>query len=294
MARRLLLECGAAHRRGLTLLELLVVIAILAVLIGLLLPAVQLVRAAATRTESMNQMKQIMVAVHNFASARGGRLPAMNLSLEDTSTLTAILDYIDPGYFVTRLQQGSNGPVRVLYRVQLYISPADPSFSYYPDNPFNEDGNCSYAVNMRTFAGVPHLNRTFLDGTSNTIALAEHYARCSSRQTLFNWRCAGVANSRDPNYVPRRPTFADDELRDVVPVTQGTPPLTNGSVPGQTFQVAPSPKDCDPSIPQTPHQSGMLTAFVDGSVRPIAGSVSPSVFWSLVTPAGGEAVPPEW
>jgi hypothetical protein len=143
---------------------------------------------------------------------------------------------------------------------------------------------------MQVFGGLPHLTRTFPDGTAYTIGLAEHYARCAALND-FSYNTAIVlrfGNQTQPTTsVKRRPTFADRENGDVVPVA-------GGPAPGKTFQVAPHPRDCDSSIPQTPHRAGMLAAMMDGSVRTVAGSVTPATFWAAVTPTGGEVLAADW
>src|SRR6478735_2040504 len=100
-------------RLAFTLIELLEVIAIIAILIGLLLPAVEKVREAAARTTSQNNLKQISLACHTYADANNGNLPPVygNPAVGATAVGTAhffLLPYIEQNNVYTQANGNSS------------------------------------------------------------------------------------------------------------------------------------------------------------------------------------------
>ncbi len=245
-------------------------IAIIAILIGLLLPAVQRVREAAARTQTLSNLKNVALATHSYHDANKHLPPMWNSDMNVPSgTLHYhLLPYVEQDNLYK--QANGYGPNVWTQVVQIYLSPMDNSTptGAFPGNAW---GVANLAGNFQVFGGgstgwasgltLPGIR----DGSSNTIFFCTKFGQCGYGGSLWahgNWNWAFM------------PMFAYNSQ---------DPP-----------QVAPTVTQCNPSLAQGYTAAGAMAALGDGSCRLISPSVNPLTWWYACTPNGGETLPNDW
>ena len=298
-------------RKGFTLIELLVVIAIIAILIGLLLPAVQKVREAAARAQSQNNLKQICLGMHACADANAGALPPAYVRTDalitcpfrgaEGTAMFFLLPYIEQanvynnlGSGGTNVYAGANGQI-----IKSFIAPSDGTMpgdtiygwgaSSYAAN-FQVFGNTSYTTamaagtnNVNKFVGTARIPSTFSDGQSNTILFAEKQELCASTGG------EGVLWGHGGWNAPWMSLFAQRFADGTSP--GGINPTTAFMVPARKTNPG---NGCQNERATALTAGGCMVGMGDGSVRSVNTNILPATWVSALTPNGGEVLGSDW
>lgn len=288
-------------RNAFTLIELLVVIAIIAVLIALLLPAVQKVREAASRLQCQNNLKQIGIALHSHHDTRGGFPPGYRSLVDPMGAdlgpgwgwSAFLLPFLEQQNlhgsinFNQDIGHASNSTARIAV-LQVFRCPSDAApltftatgtttqvaFSNYAamfgtdevaDDP--DAGNGLFYRNSRIrFADIT-------DGTSNTLAVGER----SSNLVLGTW--TGAVTGAD--VPPQGPSVLGPEGAPAL-ILGHTGPAADGHTPNSPLNHV------DDFVSR--HIMGVNFLLGDGSVRNINETINPVAWEALGTRSGGEVV----
>jgi prepilin-type N-terminal cleavage/methylation domain-containing protein/prepilin-type processing-associated H-X9-DG protein len=311
-------------RRGFTLIELLVVIAIIAVLIGLLLPAVQKVRESAARLQCKNNLKQIGLALNNYHDRAEGFPPGYCSNLQPGTQPSSpggdcTWNEIGPGwgwgaYLLNDLEQNNlsrqirfdldiKDPANAAARtttLKVFICPSEP-------RPMNFEvvdayGNPLVAVAHSSYVGMNGApngvtsdafdnNGAFL---RNTRLRIKDITDGLSNTLFIGERCTNMSNTTWTGAVRGAvtPDLRYPDTPDQLANAEGDCALV--LCHGSTVHLPNNPLVKDADATASFHTNGVNFLFGDGSVQSINSGINPYVYQALCTRNGGEAVAGDW
>jgi prepilin-type N-terminal cleavage/methylation domain-containing protein/prepilin-type processing-associated H-X9-DG protein len=294
-------EARGAGRRGFTLIELLVVIAIIAILIAMLVPAVQKVREAATRAECQNNLKQLALAAHNYHTTLRSFPPGFVTSpaRENNGVFIALLPYVeqDSVYKLWKFTPAGSANWGVIANatttapaatsVKAYLCSTgcgSPVLGYENWSGYNMGLTCylasagtrSYQVQSKD--GIFYENskvriKDVLDGASNTLLFGERTYRqpAVNNCTLDTWDWGAWGAASGVIY-----DMGDTHGSSRVPINTACSGTVN--------------QDDRLNAYGSLHASGANFAFADGGVRFLANDTNLVTLQALSTRAGDETV----
>jgi len=299
--------------RGFTLIELLVVIAIIAILIGLLLPAVQKVREAAARMTCGNNLKQIGIGIHNYASANQDKIPPMEAYSGSAATGgwytfdAALLNFIEQdNVWKASLNSGAswgNGMHAAV--VKTFLCPSDSSHTTgrRPTDP-NGWAATSYSQNNYMFTNgtnqnnqnnpwEPYINNfgwltasrftigNIPDGTTGTVGMVERFAYYKGYDWSPLWNHpTGAHHGKYHQWTTLYGQFLNGS-------NLYLPQIGYQSKQSGNFQA-------HPYYPNGGHATSVLVMMMDGSVRGVTGGVSQGTWNAVIYPDDGGIPGSNW
>ena len=313
-------------RRGFTLIELLVVIAIIAVLIGLLLPAVQKVRESASRMKCANNLKQLGLALHNHEGALGAFPQGRNGYPKVVSAPARLLAYVEQANLQKlvdpdgTLALGTPNDAAAKNRVGLLLCPSDPVNGQVPGSDYfggNYVANNGLGVTLDgtgaitgyltiasgngPFAQTPVRIADILDGTSNTAAFSESPLGNGVTVTATPADAATVRNVvlQVPGGADPTPAACDGGAGAWFP--RRGEQWINGHYARTLYNHYYAPNaakwDCGNAsgnkgltAARSNHAGGVGLLLCDGSVRFVRDAIDLATWRGLATRAGGEVL----